>query len=488
MATRDTPISTDLSEAVVRLTKQHASPRESIGRLLHLLEVVVDFGTCSLSIVSAYFIYISLPIGSHMHYPIREVAEVSMVIGLLAVLLLENDRGNRGAGSLLHIRETERAIRVPLTLLLLVLPFSFALDLHFSRVAFCISLLLLPFMLLLEKQTFLSFLQWLHTHGYGVERVVVYGAGELGRRVVSALFAAPRLGLSPVGIIDDDPALLGTPVFALGYWKNRSIRVEQGPITPSVLRLYQSQLLIVAIRELSTARLASAVEAARKAGMRVASLAANAMHRQYRIDYIDIDGVLLTYLTDSAEVNTYNAAKRVLDIVGATLLVLILAPLLVIVACIICIESPGNAIFTQTRVGKNGRLFTMYKFRSMHCSEQRYDFSPTSSSDPRLTRVGRVLRHTSIDELPQLLNVIRGDMSLVGPRPEMPFIVAQYSDYQRQRLQVSPGITGLWQLSADRAFQIHENIEYDLYYIHHRTLFMDFAILLHTLFFAVRGI
>ena len=105
-----------------------------------------------------------------------------------------------------------------------------------------------------------------------------------------------------------------------------------------------------------------------------------------------------------------------------------------------------------------------------------------------MTRIGRLLRKTSLDELPQLLNVLKGNMSLVGLRPEMPFIAEQYTDKDRRRLQVKPGLTGLWQLSGDRAFLIHENIEYDLYYIQPRNIFMDVAVLLHTFIFAMRGI
>jgi lipopolysaccharide/colanic/teichoic acid biosynthesis glycosyltransferase len=130
----------------------------------------------------------------------------------------------------------------------------------------------------------------------------------------------------------------------------------------------------------------------------------------------------------------------------------------------------------------------MYKFRTMHVGTNAYEYSPADVTDPRITRVGRFLRRSSLDELPQLLNVVRGEMSLVGPRPEMPFIVEQYEPVHRQRLVVKPGITGLWQLSADRAYRIHENLEYDLYYIRHRNFFMDVAVLLHTLVFAARGV
>jgi lipopolysaccharide/colanic/teichoic acid biosynthesis glycosyltransferase len=130
----------------------------------------------------------------------------------------------------------------------------------------------------------------------------------------------------------------------------------------------------------------------------------------------------------------------------------------------------------------------MYKFRTMRLTTAAYAYSPQESSDPRITSVGKFLRKTSLDELPQLLNILQGSMSLVGPRPEMPFIVENYNQRHRQRLQVKPGLTGLWQLSGDRAFLIHENIEYDLYYIQHRNFFMDLAILLHTSIFAMRGI
>jgi lipopolysaccharide/colanic/teichoic acid biosynthesis glycosyltransferase len=124
----------------------------------------------------------------------------------------------------------------------------------------------------------------------------------------------------------------------------------------------------------------------------------------------------------------------------------------------------------------------------MRTGTELYDYSPQASSDSRITRLGRFLRRTSLDEAPQLLNVFQGSMSLVGPRPEMPFIVDQYTEKHRQRLDVKPGLTGLWQLSGDRAFLIHENLEYDLYYIQNRNFFMDLAILLHTSIFAMRGI
>jgi hypothetical protein len=142
-------------------------------------------------------------------------------------------------------------------------------------------------------------------------------------------------------------------------------------------------------------------------------------------------------------------------------------------------------LFVQERLGMNGRPFRMFKFRTMWRDAPRYAPSPQGDVDPRITRVGRMLRLCGLDELPQLLNVLRGDMSLVGPRPEMPFIVERYTQLERQRLRARPGITGLWQLSVDRHAEIHENIEYDLYYIDHQSLMLDALILLETLFFTL---
>jgi lipopolysaccharide/colanic/teichoic acid biosynthesis glycosyltransferase len=200
----------------------------------------------------------------------------------------------------------------------------------------------------------------------------------------------------------------------------------------------------------------------------------------------------LTQLSDASAVGPiapfhYAVAKRTADVIVSSLLLLLLAPVLFLIAVLVWLDSPGPIFFIQKRVGRNGQLFDMYKFRSMHATAPRYGLSPTQSSDTRITSVGRFLRRTSLDELPQLINVFLGSMSLVGPRPEMPFIVRRYNSRQRQRLQVVPGITGLWQLSADRAFPIHENIQYDLSYIQNRTFFMDLAILLHTPLRALRG-
>jgi lipopolysaccharide/colanic/teichoic acid biosynthesis glycosyltransferase len=205
-------------------------------------------------------------------------------------------------------------------------------------------------------------------------------------------------------------------------------------------------------------------------------------------EYADIDGLLIAYSGQTPPSYGYASFKRAFDFVVASLLLGIIAPLWGLISLLIRLDSPGPVLFEQLRVGEGGSLFKIFKFRTMKTNAPRYGYHPTDSEDPRLTKFGSWLRRTSLDELPQLLNVIKGEMSLVGPRPEMPFIVETYQRIHRQRLEVIPGITGLWQLSADRAFPIHENIQCDLYYIRNRNFFMDVAILLHTFLFAMRGI
>lgn len=183
-----------------------------------------------------------------------------------------------------------------------------------------------------------------------------------------------------------------------------------------------------------------------------------------------------------------NIIKRVCDILGSVLLLTVLLPLFALIAIAIKLDSSGPVFFRHHRVGKNGKHFLLWKFRSMKMNVSKYQVSPRSAVDARLTRVGRLIRRMSLDEIPQFINVLRGEMSIVGPRPEMPFIVARYHPIERERLAVTPGITGLWQISPARAFPIHENLQYDLHYIRNQNFVLDCAIILRTITAVLHGI
>ena len=172
--------------------------------------------------------------------------------------------------------------------------------------------------------------------------------------------------------------------------------------------------------------------------------------------------------------------KRVMDIVISASMLLLTAPVLAVIAALIKLDSRGPVFFCQHRVGRGGKLFTMYKLRTMNTASEPYAVAPVDGDDPRVTRVGRLLRKLSLDEFPQLLNVLIGDMSMVGPRPEMPFIVEQYEEWQRRRLDVKPGITGLWQIVGRKNLPLALNLEYDFYYIKNQGLLFDIVILIRT--------
>jgi len=160
-------------------------------------------------------------------------------------------------------------------------------------------------------------------------------------------------------------------------------------------------------------------------------------------------------------------------------IVLLLWPIGLLIALLIKLDDGGPVFFAQERIGRLGKRFTIYKYRTMRLDTPAYHVHP-DEGDERITRVGRWLRKLSLDELPQLINVARGEMRIVGPRPEMPFIVKRYGPAERQRLRVKPGITGLWQVSPHRNDPIHEHLEYDLAYIAHRGPILDLALVIAT--------
>lgn len=197
-------------------------------------------------------------------------------------------------------------------------------------------------------------------------------------------------------------------------------------------------------------------------------------------------------------------AKRLLDLIIAIPLLILTLPLWLLIVLWIKVDSPGPAIFRQTRIGLKGKPFTIYKFRTMVQNadavmkekieqlKKEGKFNPEEfvfqeKNDPRITRSGRFLRRTSLDELPQLLNIINGTMSLVGPRPEVPEIVEQYTPEQRKRLDMPPGVTGLAQVNGRSELTLAETLAYDVEYVQNWSIWLDLKILLKTFFVVFKG-
>jgi lipopolysaccharide/colanic/teichoic acid biosynthesis glycosyltransferase len=209
-------------------------------------------------------------------------------------------------------------------------------------------------------------------------------------------------------------------------------------------------------------------------------------------------------VAESRGTNYQLRAKRALDLVLAVILLLMLIPILVVLAALVCIDSPGPVLFRQRRIGAGGRTFVMYKFRTMynqadtevHAAYYRELIRGAApprnglfkvADDQRVTPLGRILRRFSLDELPQLFNVLSGDMSLVGPRPPIPYEVDEYGPRERLRLRVVPGLTGLWQVSGRSRLTFQEMIDLDLRYIDHWSIWLDLWIMLRTPLVMLRG-
>ncbi len=303
--------------------------------------------------------------------------------------------------------------------------------------------------------------------------VLIVGTGVAAIRLLQKLQDHPEIGYRVVGLLDDSEELLekdvaGHPVLG---------RVEE--LRAVALGAGVSEIF-VADPGLGHTRMLSLVLDCEDLGIefRVVTNLFEVLTAGTELDLVD--DLPLVRLGRERTHPLYEVAKRAFDFCGALAGLVVLAPLLLWCVWRIRATSPGPAFFTQLRVGRHGRCFRMIKFRTMHREVASEAVSPTGPGDPRVTRSGRWLRATSIDELPQLLNVLRGEMSLVGPRPEMPFIVAAYDDWERRRLSVKPGITGLWQILGRKDLPMHRNLQYDFYYIRNRSLALDASILLRT--------
>jgi len=332
----------------------------------------------------------------------------------------------------------------------------------------------------LLRYGFFKFQQSLHRRGIANDRVLIYGKGDLARHLFDKIAQSPKVGYYVIGLVSDiapDSSPDNKISYLGSYDELRSICKE-----------HKIDRLIVADSGIDSDRLVEILRMAQ--GLKIELEFVPAMHSLFvhRIRLGDVDGLPLISVHNTSTSTIRKLIKRFFDVVFSLVLLIITTPLFAIAYLCIKIGSKGPALFKQDRTGYRGNLFTIFKFRTMKPDSNSYADTPQTSNDERITTSGRWLRRFSLDELPQLINVLKGDMSLVGPRPEMPFITEKYSAQQKERLRVKPGITGLWQISADRKQQIHENLDYDLYYIEHQSLLLDIVILIRTFFSVIRGI
>jgi exopolysaccharide biosynthesis polyprenyl glycosylphosphotransferase len=327
----------------------------------------------------------------------------------------------------------------------------------------------------------------LRSKGIGVQRVLIVGAGETGQAVLRVMMARKDLGYQVIGYVDDNPDRgsvdLGR-VKGLGNLDNLR----------STIRKYHVDLVVITLPWSYHDRILSLVRTARKAGAEVRAVPDVFQLNMRQVQVENLDGIpLLGVGGDEQRISGADRLlKRGIDLFLIVLGFPVLTLILVITAVAIRLEGPGPILYRARRVGEGGREFDMFKFRSMIPDAEKYRQQlveatgedprhPKIKNDPRVTRVGALIRKTSIDELPQVLNILRGEMSLVGPRPPTPDEVTLYEPWHRQRLQAIPGITGLWQISGRSDVPFDEMCLLDIYYIENWSVKLDLQILITTL-------
>jgi FlaA1/EpsC-like NDP-sugar epimerase len=260
---------------------------------------------------------------------------VSFAVATLVVLLLDRDGAYRAGNSLLRIKETERSLPVSVQAIALILPIAFLAGGFVPRAIFVIAMAGVPLLLTFEKQLLFLGVRALRARGYGVRNLLIYGAGESGRRIYSALVRSPRLGLNPVAFVDDDAALDGQDVFAPGYRRPHAVKIVSGPVTEQLLTQYGCTLFVIAIPNLTPERFSSAVRAAEGEDAAVTFLPRDPAFSLGRTEHADIDGILLNVMRKPETDWSYEIVKRVFDRLAAVLLLVLIAPAWLVIALLV---------------------------------------------------------------------------------------------------------------------------------------------------------
>ncbi|MDZ7724145.1 MAG: sugar transferase [candidate division KSB1 bacterium] len=342
-----------------------------------------------------------------------------------------------------------------------------------------------------EKGIFFFILEHVYSSGYYQENLLIVGTNERALEFIRHVKRHAGWGLHIIGIIDDDPNMYGETVE--GY---RVVgRIEDIPFV--VNRLVIDRVIFVVPR-LWLDRIEEAILECEKLGVPTSISLDLYQTHVAKVQQTDFDGFPLLEFKPFYAKEWQLFVKRVIDIIVSFTVLLIFSPVMLIVALLIKLTSKGPVLFKQERIGLNGRKFTLFKFRSMvvdaeklkeKLMQQNEMTGPVfkMKKDPRITSVGYFLRRTSIDELPQFLNVLKGDMSIVGPRPPLESEVEQYEVWQRRRLSLKPGITCIWQISGRNRIEFEDWMKMDLEYIDNWSLFLDLKIMIKTFFVVLTG-
>lgn len=463
------------------------------SKVIHWITIITDLLLINLAFWAAYLArYVWQWLRPVLYLePYRDYLGQQLVLTILLAIAFRYTGVWRRRRGELWLDEVARIITATAAGIMLMMAVTFFLQPSpFSRLLIFWALLFIVLFLSASRLLRRLTLSLLYRRGIGVDRVLVVGVGETGRSVIRTLLARPDLGFNMVGYLDEEThgnnGHIGR-IPRLGSFGDldRLLR-EYAPLHTVFIALpgtMQPQLL-------NMLQICSQHEARPLVVPDLLQLSLN------RVEFSNMAGVPVLGMRDMAAFGHISRSgrilKRALDL--AIILLLSVPTLLVmaVLALIIKLDSPGPIFYTSPRVGREGRVFNMYKFRSMvlDADEQKESLRELNEADgplfkikddPRQTRTGRFIRRISLDELPQVFNVLLGQMSLVGPRPPLPEEVALYKPWHHQRLAVVGGMTGLWQVSGRSDLSFDELCLLDIYYIENWTLGSDVRILLQTI-------
>ncbi len=327
--------------------------------------------------------------------------------------------------------------------------------------------------------------RYVRSRGFNYRTVLIVGANAAGLKIADSIHGHRFWGYRILGFVTNDQPPEPS-------WPGRFPILGELKHLPRIIESNVVDDVIFAVSRRDLDRLEDLFLSLQEQGIRTRFAVNLFPHTQARVELEELDGIPLLSFATTPTSQLPLMAKRLLDVALSSLLLLLSLPAVGAIALLIKVTSHGNVLFRQIRCGLNGRIFTLYKFRTMveDAEERRRELEHLNEmqgpvfklrSDPRITALGRLLRRFSLDELPQLWNVVRGDMSLVGPRPPIPEEVARYQRWQRRRLSMKPGLTCLWQVSGRNQIDFDQWMQLDLEYIDSWSPLLDLKILLRTI-------
>ncbi len=492
-------------------------------RILNQINVITDGLSVFCTLLLAFWVRFYLLPGGEISVPFRAYVALGLILIPLYLFsyasfgLYESFRRKR------LYQELGRLLTVNALDMLLLQTFLFVFkEVHFSRWTLIIFFLLNTSALGCKRVLLRMLLRHYRQKGYNLKHVLIVGTGPMARRYLDKIRTNKELGYQAMGYVSDDTEGWRGLVYLGGYQE-----------LDGILKKFSPDEVVAAIPSEDYTKTPLVIAACEKAGVKLSIIPFYAEYMPTNPEFDDLDGLPLLNIRHIPLDNWGNAfIKRAMDIAGSLILIILTSPIMLIAAIGVRLSSPGPIIFSQERVGRNKKTFRMYKFRSMRVNDRedtgwsrdkddrktafgafirkcsidelrnkktfrmykfrsmrvndREDTGWSRDKDDRKTAFGAFIRKCSIDELPQFFNVLKGDMSLVGPRPEVPFYVEQFREevpLYMVKHQVRPGITGWAQVNGLRGdTSIKARIEHDIYYIEHWTVFFDIEILFMTLF------